>query len=101
MATAQPMLRQLLAALPDPPHPVVLELRALTFCDLHGLDALREFARAAQVDGVALTVRGRSRQLERLERAVPPEASAGLPCAAAAHPRAGTAEQRWTVWSPS
>lgn len=68
LATSQLLVEQVVRALPSPPRPVVIELGALTFCDLSGLDALYELAGAAAAAEVQLTFRGASPQLQWLHR---------------------------------
>lgn len=70
VATAQQLIDQVLEALPTPPRPVIVDLGALTFCDLIGLDALRDVARAAETAGVALAFRNHRPQLRWLQRTV-------------------------------
>ena len=69
-ATAALLYEQLLRALPAPPRPVVVELGALVFCGLSGLDALRDVERSAVAAGVPLSFRGQSAQLLWLQRFV-------------------------------
>lgn len=71
IATAQHLYDEAVQALPTPPRAVVVELGALTFCDVAGVDALRDIARAAEVAGVALAFRGQSEQLQWLQRTLP------------------------------
>ena len=68
MATSELLVEQVVRALPAPPRPVVVELSALTFCDLSGLDALHELAGAAADAEVPLTFRGASPELQWLHR---------------------------------
>lgn len=83
IATADLLRRLVLRALPAPPRQVVLELGALAFCDVRGLDALRDIACAAECAGVGLTFRGGSEQLLWLQQFVParPPGSPGTPAA--------------------
>lgn len=75
MATATWLHDQLIQALPCPPRPVLVELGALLFCDLHGLDALHRAATAAHDAGVHLSFRGMSSQLSWLHHTFPPAAA--------------------------
>ena len=70
--TAGQLRRQLIDALWAEPPSLLVELGALGFCDLAGLDALHDAARAAQDAGVTLTFRGMSPQLTWLHRTFPP-----------------------------
>ena len=76
-ATATSLYDQLVRALPTPPRPVVVELGALTFCGLSGLDALRDVERCADAAGVPLSFRGQSAQLQWLQRFAPAPGSQG------------------------
>ena len=71
MHTAEQLRTQLIGALGAEPPSVLVELGALDFCDLQGLDALHDAARAAHNAGIALTFRGMSRQLSWLHRTFP------------------------------
>ncbi|MBW3640413.1 MAG: STAS domain-containing protein [Actinobacteria bacterium] len=70
--TAGQLRTALVDMLPVHPPSVLVELGALEFCDLAGLDALRDAARAAHNVGVALTFRGMSAQLAWLHHTFPP-----------------------------
>ena len=70
--TAGQLRAQLIEMLPTPPRPVLVHLGALEFCDLAGLDALHDAARAAHDAGTALTFRGMSPRLSWLHRTFPP-----------------------------
>ena len=83
IATAQHLYDEVVQVLPTSPRPVVVELGALTFCGVAGVDALRDIARAAEVAGVALAFRGQSRQLQWLQRTVPASSRPAQPCASA------------------
>lgn len=72
LATAPLLHDRLVQALAGRRRPVVVELGALTFCDLCGLDALRAAAGTAEAAGTHLTFRGRSAQLRWLQRTFPP-----------------------------
>lgn len=73
MQTAGQLRTQLINLLwAAPASSVVVELAALGFCDLSGLDALHDAARAAADVGVALTFRGMSPQLSWLHATYPP-----------------------------
>ena len=69
--TAEQLRSQLIGALGTELTSVLVELGALDFCDLQGLDALHDAARAAHDAGIALTFRGMSRQLSWLHRTFP------------------------------
>ena len=60
LSTAQLLYDELVQSLPAPPRTAVVELGALGFCDLRGLDALRAAAAAARTAGVCLTSRSRA-----------------------------------------
>jgi hypothetical protein len=51
--------------------PVVVDLVDLEFCDLFGLDAMREAAAIAETAGVGMTFRGMSRRLIWLDGTFP------------------------------
>ena len=70
--TAGQLRTQLITMIRAQPPSVLVELGALEFCDLHGLDALHDAARAAHEAGVALTFRGMSAQLAWLHHTFPP-----------------------------
>ena len=74
--TADQLRAQIIGSLPEPPLSVLVELAGLDFCDLLGLDALHDAARAARAAGVALTFRGMSRQLSWLDHAFPRHSAA-------------------------
>ena len=76
LSTAQRLYDELVQSLPAPPRTAVVELGALGFCDLRGLDALRAAAAAARTAGVCLTFRGQSAQLSWLQRTCPAPAPA-------------------------
>lgn len=71
MHTAGYLRIQLIDPLRSKPPSVLVELGGLKFCDLAGLDALHDAARAAHDAGVALTFRGMSAQLAWLHRTFP------------------------------
>ena len=64
--TAGQLRSELTNMLDVEPASLVVELGALKFCDLSGLDALHDVARAAHDAGIALTFRGMSPQLSWL-----------------------------------
>ena len=67
-----PQLRATLVSLVAArPSSLVVELAALEFCDLHGVDALRDAERAAAAAGVVLTLRGTSPALTWLLASCP------------------------------
>ena len=70
--TAGQLRDHLIDALGAQPPSVRVELAGLEFCDLAGLDALHDAARAAHAAGIALTFRGMSPQLSWLHRTFPP-----------------------------
>ena len=80
--TAAQLRTQLIDMLPVQPPSVLVDLGALEFCDLPGLDALHDAARAAHDAGVALTFRGMSAQLTWLHRTFPPRSPVPPPSAA-------------------
>ena len=69
--TADQLRGHLLDALAGQPPAVRVELDALDFCDLSGLDALHDVARTAAAAGVPLTFTGMSAQLAWLHRTFP------------------------------
>lgn len=71
-STADQLRAELVAALAARPPSVLVELSGLDFCDLAGLDALHDCARAAADAGVTLAFRGMSPQLAWLHRTFPP-----------------------------
>ena len=71
LATAEQLRQHVITALAGQPPALLVELGALDFCDLTGLDALHDGARLAQAAGVPLHFRGMSRQLARLHAAYP------------------------------
>ena len=70
--TAGQLRTQLIDVLQGQPPSVLVELGALEFCDLAGLEALHDAARAAHDAGIVLTFRGMSTQLAWLHRTFPP-----------------------------
>ncbi len=70
--TAGQLRAELIDRLPVQPPSVVVELGALEFCDLSGLDALHAAARAAHEVGVTLSFRGMSPLLAWLHHRFPP-----------------------------
>lgn len=79
--TAGQLRMQLIDMLQEQPPSVLVELGALEFCDLAGLDALHDAARAARDAGIVLTFRGMSVQLAWLHHTFLP--SSLLPPASA------------------
>lgn len=71
VSTADQLRSQIVDALSVLPTALVVDLTTLTFCDLHGLDALHAAAVAADQAGVDLQFRGVSPQLSWLERLFP------------------------------
>lgn len=61
--TADQLRQQLVALLPADAGPLLVDLGALDFCDLRGLDALRDVEQVARSRGVHVTYRGVSRRL--------------------------------------
>ena len=83
--TAAHLRRQIVSLLPVEPPSLVIELGALHFCDLAGLDALRDGVRAAEDLGVATSLRGMSPQLTWLHHTFPARTPVqrgvrGVPC---------------------
>ena len=84
LATAGQLRAHLIEMLPAKPLTVLVDLGALEFCDLAGLDALHDAARAAHDADIVLTFRGMSPRLAWLHRtfpprgAVPPQSTPGL-----------------------
>lgn len=76
--TAGQLRRRLLTALAGAPPAVVIELGALEFCDLNGLDALHDAAQIAHHSGIAVTFRGMSPLLALMHRTWPPAGPARL-----------------------
>lgn len=76
LSTADQLRGELIGALGVRPPALLVELGALQFCDLSGLDALHDAARAAAYAGVSMTFRGMSPMLEWLDRTFPPTKSA-------------------------
>ena len=70
-ATAELLERQLVAALTPEVVSLVIDLRALSFCNLHGLGALHEAVAVACRCGIDVRVRGMSRQLSWLHATFP------------------------------
>lgn len=70
--TAAQLRSQLLEMIRAEPPSVLVELGALEFCDLHGLAALDDAARAARDAGIELSFRGMSAQLSWLHHTFPP-----------------------------
>ncbi len=70
--TAAQLRDELLAAVASRPSVLVVELGALDFCDLHGLDALHDAVRLAEVAGTTLTLQGMRPQLAWLCATFPP-----------------------------
>lgn len=77
--TAPALRATIIAMLTAQPPAVLVELAALDFCDLHGLDALHDAAQAALAVGVSLTLHGMSHQLTWLLATYPSPRPAGPP----------------------
>jgi hypothetical protein len=71
MSNAGALRAQLLEASVAGSPPVVVDLVDLEFCDLFGLDAMREAAAIAETAGVGMTFRGMSRRLLWLDGTFP------------------------------
>lgn len=71
ISTADQLRENLVAALADWPPALRVELGALEFCDLPGLDALQDAASAAAKAGVQLTFSGMLPQLAWLHQRFP------------------------------
>ena len=69
--TAGQLRHQLLELLPALPCELLVDLGALDFCDLSGMDALRDVEQAARARGVRLTYRGVSPRLAWLSQRFP------------------------------
>jgi anti-anti-sigma factor len=65
------------------PRALVVDLVDLDFCDLSGLDALREAAAIAETSGVGMTFRGMSRRLRWLDGTFPFQMPGQRPIASA------------------
>ena len=83
LCTAGQLRSQLVEMLSDAPPSLIIDLRALEFCDLRGMDALNDAAQAAADAGVSLTFRGMSPQLSWLCRTFPASSSGPPPSAPA------------------
>ena len=81
LLTAGELRTQLITMIRSEPPSVLVELGALDFCDLQGLDALHDAARAAHEAGVDLTFRGMSAQLSWLHHTFPPRSTVPPPSA--------------------
>lgn len=71
MQTAPALRATIIGMLKARPPVLLVELAALDFCDLHGLDALHDATRTAAAIGVSLTLHGMSPQLTWLLAAYP------------------------------
>lgn len=70
-ATAGQLRGQLLEALGSCPEILILDLSGLTFCSLHGLDALHDAIDVAEQAGTDVRMLGMSAQLSWLHRTFP------------------------------
>jgi anti-anti-sigma factor len=71
ISNARALRDQLIEATADGSGPLVVDVVDLEFCDLFGLDAMREAAAIAQTSGVGMTFRGMSRRLRWLDGTFP------------------------------
>jgi anti-anti-sigma regulatory factor len=71
ISNARALRDQLIAATVSGSPPLVVDLVDLEFCDLFGLDAMREAAAIAATVGVGMTFRGMSRRLRWLDGTFP------------------------------
>jgi anti-anti-sigma factor len=71
VSNARALRDQLIEASVGESVPLVVDVVDLEFCDLFGLDALREAAAIAEASGVAMTFRGMSRRLRWLDGTFP------------------------------
>ena len=107
--TAESLRVQIVELLWSEPASVLVELGALEFCDLHGLSALYDVARAADEAGIVLSFRGMSAQLRWLASTFPPrDPQPGLPqallndgAALRSGPGPGTSGARSTTHPPT
>jgi hypothetical protein len=71
ISNAQSLRDRLVEASVSGSTPLVVDLVDLEFCDLFGLDAMREAAAIAETAGVGMTFRGMSRRLRWLDGTFP------------------------------
>jgi hypothetical protein len=71
ISNARALRDQLIEASVSGSPPLVVDLVDLEFCDLNGLDAMREAAAIAETAGVGMTFRGMSRRLRWLDGTFP------------------------------
>jgi anti-anti-sigma regulatory factor len=71
ISNARALRDQLIEASVSGSPPLVVDLVDLQFCDLNGLDAMREAAAIAETAGVGMTFRGMSRRLRWLDGTFP------------------------------
>lgn len=71
ICTSEHLRTELLSGLRSPPAAVVVDVSALTFCDLSGLDALHAVSLFAIRAGIPLTFRGMSTVLTWLDCTFP------------------------------
>jgi hypothetical protein len=71
ISNARGLRDQLIEASVSGSPPLVVDLVDLDFCDLNGLDAMREAAAIAETAGVGMTFRGMSRRLRWLDGTFP------------------------------
>lgn len=69
--TADQLRHQLVELLPAGPCALLVDVGALCFCDLSGLDALRDVEQVARDRGVSVTYRGVSPRLAWLAQSFP------------------------------
>lgn len=92
--TASQLRSSITALTPAEPCSVIVELSALDFCDLNGLDALHDAAAVAALAGVELVFHGASPRLSWLHRSFPPRSPRPSPAAAAARSASGPGSDR-------
>ena len=71
ISNARALRDQLIEASVSGSPPLVVDVVDLEFCDLFGLDAMREAAAIAETAGVGMTFRGMSRRLRWLDGTFP------------------------------
>jgi STAS domain len=71
ISNARALRDQLIEASVSGSPPLIIDLVDLEFCDLNGLDAMREAAAIAATAGVDMTFRGMSRRLRWLDGTFP------------------------------
>jgi anti-anti-sigma regulatory factor len=89
ISNARALRDRLVAASVTGSQPLVVDLVDLEFCDLFGLDAMREAAAIAETAGVGMTFRGMSRRLRWLDGTfpfqMPDQRTAAEPSSPASH----------------